>query len=130
MTILLRSIMEQSKTSPVDPEIEAAVLRYMKVNFQETRYYWRMLRQDPERALKEIMCRKMSRMEELEKLAEALKPLVQQWAEQTPGLHACIEATIKNKILFPSVAYIEEAVKMKARFDMGSNPKAVVGASA
>jgi hypothetical protein len=130
MTILLRSIMEQSKTSPVDPEIEAAVLRYMKVNFQETRYYWRMLRQDPERALKEIMCRKMSRMEELEKLAEALKPLVQQWAEQTPGLHACIEATIKNKILFPSIAYIEEAVKMKARFDMGSNPKAVVGASA
>jgi len=122
--------MEQSKTSPVDPEIEAAVLRYMKVNFQETRYYWRMLRQDPERALKEIMCRKMSRMEELEKLAEALKPLVQQWAEQTPGLHACIEATIKNKILFPSIAYIEEAVKMKARFDMGSNPKAVVGASA
>jgi hypothetical protein len=122
--------MEQSKTSPVNPEIEAAVLRYMKVNFQETRYYWRMLRQDPERALQEIMCRKMSRMEELEKLAEALKPLVQQWAEQTPGLHACIEATIKNKILFPSVAYIEEAVKMKARFDMGSNPKAVVGASA
>ena len=113
--------MAKSKTSPVDPEIEAAVLRYMKANSQETRYYWRMLRQDPERALQEIMCRKMSRMEELEKLADVLKPLIQQWAELTPGLHACIEASVKNKILFPSVAYIEEALKMKARMDMGNH---------
>jgi Ni,Fe-hydrogenase I large subunit len=105
--------MEESSTSPVHPEIEAAVLHYMKANPKLTRYYWHMMRQNPERALQEIMCRKMSRMQELEKLADRLMPLVKEWVEQTPGLHKCIEHTLKTKVLFPSVAYIEEAVRMK-----------------
>jgi len=112
--------MEESSTSPVHPEIEAAVLHYMKANPKLIRYYWHMMRQNPERALQEIMCRKMSRMEELEKLADRLMPLVKEWVEQTPGLHKCIEHTLKTKVLFPSVAYIEEAVRMKAR--MSSTP--------
>jgi hypothetical protein len=122
--------MEETKPAGIDPEIEAAVLRFMKANPLQTRYYWHMMRQNPERALQEIMCRKMSRMEELEKIADILKPLVKQWAAQTPGLHECIEATIKNKILFPSVAYIEEALRMKERMEMGDHPQAAANASA
>src|ERR1700683_3317153 len=111
--------MDKSKRPPVDPEVEAAVRRFMKANPQMTRYYWNMLRQDPELALEEIMCRKMSRMEELEKLALVIKPLVKQWAEQTPGLHESIEGTVNSKILFRCVEYIEEALRMKARMDLG-----------
>jgi len=122
--------MDKSKRPPVDPEVEAAVRRFMKANPQMTRYYWNMLRQDPELALEEIMCRKMSRMEELEKLALVIKPLVKQWAEQTPGLHECIEGTVNSKILFPCVAYIEEALRMKARMDLGSPPKVTANAPA
>ncbi len=109
--------MEESKTPPVDPEFQAEVLRYMKANPEETRYYWRMLRHEPERALQEIMCRRMSRMEEMEQLADLLKPLVMAWVQQTPGLHEYIEVTLKTKVLFPSVAYIEEAVRAKTRLD-------------
>jgi hypothetical protein len=116
--------MDESKNRPVDPEIEAAVLRFMKANPQQTLYYWRMLRQDPERALREIMCRRMSRMEELEKLADVLLPLVRQWAEHVPGLHECIESTINRTILFPSLAYIDAALRMKVRMDLASRPKA------
>ncbi len=112
--------MDESNPSPVDPEIEAAVLRFMRANPRQTQYYWWMLRHNPERALQEIMCRRMSRMEELEKLADQLMPLIREWVDQTPGLHTCIEGTLKSKILFPSVAYIEEAVRMKARMDLGS----------
>ncbi len=121
--------MDETPANPVDPEIEAAVLRFMKANPLQTRYYWHMMKQNPERALQEIMCRRMGRMEELEQLADILKPLIKQWAAQTPGLHECIEATVKKKILFPSVAYIEEALRMKERMDMGSHSEAPANAS-
>ena len=112
--------MEDSSTSPVHSEIEAAVLHYMKANPRQTRYYWEMMKRKPERALQEIMCRKMSRMEEFEKLADRLMPLVKAWVQQTPGLDKCIEHTLKTKVLFPSVAYIQEAVRMKERMDSTS----------
>jgi hypothetical protein len=116
--------------APVDPEIEAAVLRFMKANPQQTLYYWRMLRRDPERALREIMCRRMSRMAELEKLADVLMPLVREWAERVPGLPESIERAINRTTLFPSLAYIDAALRLKVRMDLGSHPKATANASA
>jgi hypothetical protein len=122
--------MDALSTAPIDPEIEAAVLRFMKANPQQTLYYWRMLRQDPERALRELMCRRMSRMEELEKLADVLIPLVRQWAEQVPGLHERIKGAINRTILFPSLAYIDAALRMNVRMDLESHSKAAATAPA
>lgn len=109
--------MEESKFPPIDLEIETAVHLFMKKNPHMTRYYERMMRVDPERALQEIMCRTMSRMEELEKLADQLKPLVKEWVQQTPGLHERIEMRLKTRVLFPNVAYIEEAVRAREQMD-------------
>ena len=121
--------MKPSPTFKLHPTVEANLTRYMSEHPQETEHYKQMVKENPDHAVKTILCRKMIQHDEIRDLATRLKPLVEEWVNETPGLHNRIMEGIKNvKPLYSNVAYVEEALKAKApmirpdpgtRFGMG-----------
>lgn len=106
--------MELRPTFRLHPVVEAHLARYMSEHSHETEHYRRMVKENPEHAVKTIMCRKMVQHDELRDLTNRLAPLVKQWVAKTPGLHEKIMEKIKYvQPINAGLAYIDEALAVK-----------------
>jgi len=107
----------------LDPTAAANLDRYIAEHPQETEHYRRMVTENPEHAVKTILCRKMVQQDEIRHLAVRLRPLVEEWVSHTPGLHDRLMERIKKVApLDSSVAYIEEALRAKAPLVLSPAP--------
>ena len=88
----------------------------MNEHSKETEHYRHMVKENPEHAVKTIMCRKMIQHEEIRELATRLQPLVRQWVSETPGLHERLVQKLNNvKPFYANLAYVEEALNTASR---------------
>ncbi len=98
----------------IDPQTERQLAQYMRVNAEETEYYRRMVKENPEHAVKTIMARKMVQEDERRTVANRLRPVIKYWVDQHPGLHGQIMERIRNaQPVNEGVAYLDEALRAK-----------------
>lgn len=102
----------------VNPELDARLSTFMTANSKVTDYYTQLVKEHPERAVRAIMLGKMFKHEDQMRLVEKRMPQVREWVAKYPGLEERIGERIKGvNPLYHDKAYVNEAMKMKARMD-------------
>ncbi len=116
----------------VNPEINARLDKFMADNPQITEHYTKLVKENPDRAIRSMALNSMFRREALERQIQRQMPQVQQWVKEQPGLEQQIEAKIRTtNPLMRMAAFIKEAVKAKANIDFAPStaPRAGTGMS-
>ena len=112
----------------LNPEINARLDKFMADNPAITEHYTRLVKENPERAIRSMALNSMFRREALERQVQRQMPQVQQWVKEQPGLKQQIESKIRTtNPLMRMAAFIKEAVKAKANIDFAPRTASRVG---
>ncbi len=108
----------EGRAPRINEEVDKKLTVFMEQNSKATEYYRKLVKEDPERALRTIMLAKLNKYEDQMRLIEKQMPQVRQWVDQTPGMREKIEARIKDvNPIYREIAFVNEAMKAKARID-------------
>ena len=121
----------EGRAPRINEKVDQKLTTFMADNPKATEYYRTLVKDDPERAVRTIMLAKLNKYEDQMRLVEKQMPLVKQWVDQTPGMREKIEAKIKDvNPIYREIAFVNEAMRAKARMDFSPNqtPRAALAA--
>ncbi|SDT90725.1 hypothetical protein SAMN05444156_0627 [Verrucomicrobium sp. GAS474] len=108
----------EGRAPRINEKVDQKLTSFMEENQKATEYYRKLVREDPERAVRTIMLAKLNKYEDQMRLVEKQMPQVKQWIDQNPGMREKIEARIKDvNPIYKEIAFVNEAVKMRGRLD-------------
>lgn len=118
----------QERQPRINPELDARLTAYMAANQSATDYCTKLVKENPDRAVRTMMLGKMFKHEDQMRLVTKQLPAVEEWVQQQPGLMERIKERIKNvSAINQTKAFVGEAMKAKSRMDF--TPRVGVGAS-
>jgi hypothetical protein len=108
----------EGRSPRINEKVDQKLTAFMEENQKATEYYRKLVREDPERAVRTIMLSKLNKYEDQMRLVEKQMPQVKAWVDQNPGVREKIEARIKDvNPIYKEIAFVNEAVKMRGRID-------------
>lgn len=108
--------LNEERQQRINPEVDARLTQFMEANSKNTEYYRKLVKENPERAVRALMLNRMFRHEDRMRLVEKQMPLVKEWVEQTPGMMERIMQRVqKVNPFYRERAFVSEAMKQHSR---------------
>ena len=115
----------------VNAAIDARLDKFMADNPAITEHYTKLVKENPERAIRSFALRSMFKQEDMTRQIERQMPQVKQWVNEHPGLEQQIESKIRaTNPISRMAAFITEAIRAKGRIEFAprTSPVTKVGA--
>ncbi len=102
----------------VNAAIDARLDKFMADNPEMTEYYTKLVKENPDRAIRSFALRSMFKQEDMTRQIERQMPQVKQWVSEHPGLEQQIESKIRTtNPISRMAAFITEAIRAKGRIE-------------
>ena len=116
----------------VNPEIDRRLDAFMQANDKMTEYYTKLVKENPERAVRAFMLTKMFKHEAQLRVTERQAPQAKEWLDQQePGIKQRIMDRLqKINPFYREKALVREIAREKTRIDFTPKPSLGQGMSA
>jgi hypothetical protein len=123
--------LSEERTTHINPEVDRRLNAFMQANDKMTEYYSKLVKENPERAVRTFMLGKMFKHEAQVRVTERQAPQAKEWLDQQ-------EPTIKQRIterlqkinpFYREKALVREIAREKTRIDFTPKPSLGQGLS-